>query len=477
METFKKLMANERGVILVISLLILALLIGAGVGAIVSMQTDFRTSGNLKTGAQALYIADAGVERGKHWLNANLDSGPFPTTVNESFGAGSYSVTISNPSSGQYKIISTGSGPNNSQKVIQAIMKQPGFNPLAAINIDGDGTHADFNDGSGGTGSKIPSFNIDGRDHSADGTSLVSGGDPVSPFAGTESGVNTDITSAEDSLKSRIVKRANACPGPDGCETAGMQFVQDLNLTDKASDCPGTQCYKNLDLSDARLRATARNPGPPITYTTPASPDNRGPFAPITTDDPLVKQLTATESSQLQQSIRDIIDLSNASPASKKNCISGDLIGGSHTFGTASSPMITYIGDPCSDNPTYTAGGRGADLEVKSGATVNGAGILIVPRRLRLRDATFNWSGIVLVLEDGDFRVGNGGSGDNSCGAINGAVILQDDTGNDTKLDIDKVSGTGCSSPNKPFSVNFSRAAINNSLKLLLKQVSWVDRF
>ena len=40
MEGIKALLKNERGVVLVISLMILTLLVGAGVGAIVSTQTD-----------------------------------------------------------------------------------------------------------------------------------------------------------------------------------------------------------------------------------------------------------------------------------------------------------------------------------------------------------------------------------------------------------------------------------------------------
>ena len=54
MRAVSKLLTDQRGMILVISLMILALLLGAGVGAIVSMQTDLKSSSNLKTGTQAL---------------------------------------------------------------------------------------------------------------------------------------------------------------------------------------------------------------------------------------------------------------------------------------------------------------------------------------------------------------------------------------------------------------------------------------
>src|SRR3989338_7604723 len=99
MNGFMKLLNNERGMILVISLLILALLLGAGVGAIVSMQTDLKTSSNLKVGKIAFYIADAGVNRAFKELddgNGTNDfdalSGIVKLFTNVSYNNGSYTV-------------------------------------------------------------------------------------------------------------------------------------------------------------------------------------------------------------------------------------------------------------------------------------------------------------------------------------------------------------------------------------------------
>lgn len=100
MKAFRKLLLDERGMILVISLLILALLLGAGVGAIVSMQTDLKTSSNLKTGKQAFYIGDAGVNRtwremddGNGTNDFDSLSGTATLFTNVSYGGGSYTVT------------------------------------------------------------------------------------------------------------------------------------------------------------------------------------------------------------------------------------------------------------------------------------------------------------------------------------------------------------------------------------------------
>ena len=62
---FKRSLKDERGVILVITLLIIALLIGAGAGAMALVQTDLKISANLKNGTKAFYLAEAGIEWAK----------------------------------------------------------------------------------------------------------------------------------------------------------------------------------------------------------------------------------------------------------------------------------------------------------------------------------------------------------------------------------------------------------------------------
>ncbi len=54
---------SERGVVLVIVLLIMGLLSAVAAGTLLSGQIDLRISANLKTRTQAFYIAEAGLHR------------------------------------------------------------------------------------------------------------------------------------------------------------------------------------------------------------------------------------------------------------------------------------------------------------------------------------------------------------------------------------------------------------------------------
>ena len=101
-QRLRDLLTTQRGIVLVASRLILALLMAGGVGALYSTQTSLRTSGNLKVGRQAFYIAEAGLSRAWQELNDGDGANDFETVLsatakivlytNESFAGGSHTV-------------------------------------------------------------------------------------------------------------------------------------------------------------------------------------------------------------------------------------------------------------------------------------------------------------------------------------------------------------------------------------------------
>jgi len=148
MKAFWTLLSDDRGVVLGISLLILALLLGAGVGAIVSTQTDLRTSGNLKSATQAFYIAEAGVQHARLKLQ-NSHSASFDyiftaangtEVVSANFAGGTYTVTrqgsAGNPS--RIKVLSVGTAPNNASGQVEVWFRKAAGIPLKAIVANGD---------------------------------------------------------------------------------------------------------------------------------------------------------------------------------------------------------------------------------------------------------------------------------------------------------------------------------------------------
>jgi hypothetical protein len=101
---------------------------------------------------------------------------------------------------------------------------------------------------------------------------------------------------------------------------------------------------------------------------------------------------------------------------------------------------------------------------------LNGAGILLVPRVLQVREATVNWHGLVVIVGDGDLRA----SDPAVCGRIVGAVVVRDDAAVDRKLDFDVTRHTGrCNR----FAVNYSCEAIARALALLMRTDSRMEKF
>ncbi len=161
----KEFLTNERGVVLVISLLILTLLIGAGVGAIVSTQTDLRISANLKAGKQAFFLAEAGIEWGKQQIKDIGANPPEPVGSTQTLSPGSFTVTFNDATKesqlvGKVTVVSTGNVGSSTNK-IQALITKTYELSDGALSIRGTEANPSF------TGN---AFIVDGRDYNTDGT-------------------------------------------------------------------------------------------------------------------------------------------------------------------------------------------------------------------------------------------------------------------------------------------------------------------
>lgn len=178
-----KLLTDQQGIVLVISLLILALLMGAGVGAMVSVQTDLRISSNLQTATKAFYIAEAGIERAKAEISdkgsidlvlvgfdgekiATGDNGVLSFGASVSFAGGTYEVRVTDnmddtdiwdDSDRKVYITSTGKF-GGSTRVIRALVTKASLRFNAPVTIVDDKCRFHF------SGSAL----IDGHDKSYD---------------------------------------------------------------------------------------------------------------------------------------------------------------------------------------------------------------------------------------------------------------------------------------------------------------------
>lgn len=176
---------DEKGMILVVSLMMISALLLLGTTAVMTSTTDMKINSNYKTSTQALYIAEAGIEVARGQLRnlggstlsqilaaragANLslssstDSANFyanrafvtddlPYVPQTSFGGGTYRVYLTNAATLtgvspvetvtsltdtdlRVTLTSFGQGPNNSLVVVQEVVKQLTLPPLPGAII------------------------------------------------------------------------------------------------------------------------------------------------------------------------------------------------------------------------------------------------------------------------------------------------------------------------------------------------------
>lgn len=452
---------SEAGVVLISTLLLMTLLLAVGVSGLGLSRSDLLVSQNFLTGSQALWLARAGAEAGKNWLETNLPAGAaLPVTLEPTeLETGSYAVTVSARGNHVYQLTSVGTGPDGSRRVVEEVVRLPDFSPAGVVTSDGDGLHPDFDDASGGIGRRIPDFTVDARNHALDGA-LSPLCPAIAPFAVTQVAAQNDLTSAVETLKREIVTRANAFCLMDGSDAAGactpgLFWVRGDGPTPRfqASACTMTDpsCFLHVSLSSAALRALANPPEAHL----PPPPENHGPFT--TEALPFVQMLSVAEQSRLQTALNDVSQRISELPEERVDHISASLHAGHHDYGSLAKPAIVRIDE-------------GAEaLDVDGGAVLNGVGVLVIPRLVRLGNATLQWKGLVVIEGAGDLQVTDA----NACGQVLGAVVVRDDVALDRKLDLDNVQRGGCT----PFSLAYSCEAVTRALTALMRTVSWIEKY
>jgi Tfp pilus assembly protein PilX len=217
---------DEKGIVLVISLLIMALLIGAGVGAIVSMQTDFRTAANLKTLTQSLYLAEAGIERAKKTVKESTSTPPVTQgscAAAESLGEGTFTVcypTVATSGSGAdttYTVTIRSSGDvGDSTKTIDSAVRKSFVLSQAAISFTGNEADSSFS----GT-----AFQVDGNNwdyNSSTGAYQKSGSARLGISVASTTQKTTVDSALSSSQKSNITGSGSTTPSLD----VGTNFSQ-----------------------------------------------------------------------------------------------------------------------------------------------------------------------------------------------------------------------------------------------------------
>ena len=131
---------------MITGLVIMVLLTAIGTYAINMTDIDQTLSGNLRASKQVFYLADAGTQHAKTFLNQNKGNWntygyATPQTlipITKIANLGQYTVTIQNAGGGGRRIQATGTNTNHARAVIETLMRIGPFNPGDAITVGGN---------------------------------------------------------------------------------------------------------------------------------------------------------------------------------------------------------------------------------------------------------------------------------------------------------------------------------------------------
>lgn len=199
-------LSDNRGIILFVTLALLGLLMTVGVGALVSVQNEFRVSANVTSGTSAFYLADSGIEWAKEQLGNAATNPPVLENRTQNFLSGSFAVAFSAPArvaplSARVVARSVGSLGNSSQAVRAQLTKVYDLAD-AAVALRGNGRGASFS---------TDSFLISGKDFDPETRALL-------PNAKSQLGISlaSDSMAADVANGLSDVQRRNVIGGsPD----------------------------------------------------------------------------------------------------------------------------------------------------------------------------------------------------------------------------------------------------------------------
>ncbi|MEW5722960.1 MAG: PilX N-terminal domain-containing pilus assembly protein [Thermodesulfobacteriota bacterium] len=87
----RKYVHRQRGMVLIVALLLMAVMSIIGATAITSSRVDLNISANTKIHRQAFYFADGGIEMSPKIVREAIDQGAMPATPNTVYDAGVFS--------------------------------------------------------------------------------------------------------------------------------------------------------------------------------------------------------------------------------------------------------------------------------------------------------------------------------------------------------------------------------------------------
>ena len=281
----KSILRNEKGMVLAVTLMLIAILVLLGTTAVMTVTTDMKIAANYRSSTQAFYIAEAGLEAARNQLRTDIEasaldskvvisnlldgrkganstlsdstnilnfygSGAFvtddvPYIAQTSFGSGTYSVYLTNDgtdgvtsltdTNNKVTLTSIGQGPGNSLAILQEVVQKltvptlPGAVVLPGPNVIFNGANSNASGIAGDTESAISTTSS-----AAENTILASLSGPPTrlPNYTCEAGSGNDCINSEPTNF-----------GPEWSTVAGIESLAATFRSAADTDIPGPGPY------------------------------------------------------------------------------------------------------------------------------------------------------------------------------------------------------------------------------------------